>query len=276
MTVLDAVVIGGGPGGSATALLLAQAGWSVAIIEQKAFPRRKVCGEYLSATNLPLLDRLGVGNVFRQEAGPPVRKVGLFTGTTVLEAGLPPLGGTAPLWGRALSRERLDTLLLERARQAGAQVHQPWKALTLVKENDVWRCALQAVPSGTSAMIEAGVVVAAHGSWDAGPCPASRPGGRRWHRTCSASRCTFAAARWRPILCPCSLFLAAMAVWSTARTAASACPAASGAIDWPPFAKAAPAMPAPLSCAIFANIAGGRMKCSATPRRKTPGWRPAP
>ena len=57
----DTLVLGGGPGGAAAALLLARAGWKVVVLERKEFPRRKVCGEYLSATNLPLLDHLGVG-----------------------------------------------------------------------------------------------------------------------------------------------------------------------------------------------------------------------
>ena len=51
----DAIVLGGGPGGATAGLLLARAGWSVAVIEKALFPRRKVCGEYISATNLPLL-----------------------------------------------------------------------------------------------------------------------------------------------------------------------------------------------------------------------------
>jgi len=40
----DAVVIGAGPAGSATAILLARLGWSVALVERQRFPRRKVCG----------------------------------------------------------------------------------------------------------------------------------------------------------------------------------------------------------------------------------------
>ena len=37
---------------------------SVAVIEKHAFPRRKVCGECIAATNLSLFDLLGVGLPF--------------------------------------------------------------------------------------------------------------------------------------------------------------------------------------------------------------------
>ena len=57
----DAAIVGAGPAGSASAILLAHAGWSVALIERQAFPRRKVCGECIAASNLPLLHALGVG-----------------------------------------------------------------------------------------------------------------------------------------------------------------------------------------------------------------------
>ena len=60
----DALIIGGGPAGSAAAILLAKAGWRVTIVERKEFPRRKVCGEYLSATNWPLLESLGIAEPF--------------------------------------------------------------------------------------------------------------------------------------------------------------------------------------------------------------------
>ena len=127
----DALVIGGGPGGATAALLLARAGWSVALLERKTFPRRKVCGEYLSATSLPLLDRLGVGAAFRSLAGPPVCRVGLFVGSSALTAELPRPAGCTSEWGRALSREHLDTLLLAESGKAGVEIHQPWSAAAI-------------------------------------------------------------------------------------------------------------------------------------------------
>ncbi len=49
MNAYDALVIGGGPAGAVSALLLARAGWNVAVVEKERFPRGKVCGEFISA-----------------------------------------------------------------------------------------------------------------------------------------------------------------------------------------------------------------------------------
>ena len=100
--MLDAPV-SGGPAGAATALLLARAGWSICVVERQAFPRRKVCGEFLSATNGPLLASLGLEEIFGDLAGPPVQRVGLMTGQRTLIADLPRPRGRHP-WGRALGR----------------------------------------------------------------------------------------------------------------------------------------------------------------------------
>ena len=55
----DVVVIGGGPGGAATATLLADHGLQVILLERATFPREHV-GESLLPASIPVLEQLGV------------------------------------------------------------------------------------------------------------------------------------------------------------------------------------------------------------------------
>jgi flavin-dependent dehydrogenase len=191
--IYDALVLGGGPAGAAAGLLLARAGWSVLLYERQPFPRRKVCGEYLSATNLPLLDELGLGADFRALAGPPVRRVALFAGRCVLHAALPlPQGGTE--WGRALGREQLDTLLLESARRAGVEVRQPWLVTELGHDGEHAWCRGRSVDNGADACERGRLVIAAHGSWDAGRLPTQPPRRRAAAADLLGFKAHFAAA----------------------------------------------------------------------------------
>ena len=167
----DAIILGGGPGGATAALLLAHAGWSVALIERARFPRRKVCGEYLSVTNLPLFRRLGLAEDFLNLAGPPVQSVGLFARETMLSAPMPRRSATPEARGRALGREMLDTMLLARAGSAGARVWQPWLATRLVKQGDVFLCEATNRETRAVKLLRAKMVIAAHGSWEPGALP---------------------------------------------------------------------------------------------------------
>jgi flavin-dependent dehydrogenase len=173
-STFDALVIGGGPGGATSALLLAKAGWSVALVEKSAFPRGKVCGEFLSATNLPLLRHLGVAESFLELAGPDVRQVGLFSGDHAVTADMPRPrtgAGIGDAWGRALGRDHLDTLLLQRAAAAGARVWQPWSAVGLVNQGDGYLCQIVSRECAQCSELRARIVVAAHGSWELGSLP---------------------------------------------------------------------------------------------------------
>jgi menaquinone-9 beta-reductase len=163
----DALVIGGGPAGASAALLLASSGWRVGLVEKSAFPRRKVCGEFVSAANLPLLRRMGVAEAFQEMAGPEVREVGLFAGASILSAPMPAPGGAETGWGRALSREHLDTLLLSRALEHGVTVWQPWVAVEVQKFSNGYSCRIASRHECQSEEIRARILIAAYGSWEA-------------------------------------------------------------------------------------------------------------
>jgi flavin-dependent dehydrogenase len=173
-STFDALIIGGGPGGATSALLLAKAGWSVALVEKTSFPRGKVCGEFLSATNLPLLRRLGLAESFLELAGPEVRQVGLFSGDHAVTADMPrPRDGPGinDGWGRALGRDYLDALLLHQAANAGTNVWQPWSAVELVNTGGGYTCRAVSRQTGASNDLRARIVIAAHGSWEPGHLP---------------------------------------------------------------------------------------------------------
>src|SRR6266700_2643276 len=108
--LFDAIIIGGGPAGASAGLMLGRAGWKAAVIEKAGFPRRKVCGEYVSGTNRSLLSQLELEQGFLELAGPPVKRVGLFAGETILTAAMPRAEESAAGYGQALGREWLDTL----------------------------------------------------------------------------------------------------------------------------------------------------------------------
>lgn len=167
----DAVIVGGGPAGSTAAILLANAGWRVALVEKSVFPRRKVCGECIAAPNLALFDALGIGAQFDALAGPDLREVGLFAGDQQIVAPLPDFADATHRWGRVLSREILDTLLLKRAAASHADVLQPWRVRSVVAAGP-GRKICQLVGrncAATTMALSARVVIAANGSWEADP-----------------------------------------------------------------------------------------------------------
>ncbi len=176
----DVIIVGAGPAGSAAAILLAQAGWSVALIEKQDFPRRKVCGECIAASNLPLLDALGIGPAFALAAGPELRKIAFMQGEQQVVAELPAATHQQYLWGRALGRETLDTLLLEQARCVGAQVLQPWSMQAIKGRPGHWHCQVRAVATEASLSLRTALIIDAHGSWQA--LPSAAPIRHRRHR----------------------------------------------------------------------------------------------
>jgi 2-polyprenyl-6-methoxyphenol hydroxylase-like FAD-dependent oxidoreductase len=159
----DVLIIGGGPAGATAAFLLARAGWKVLVVEKAKFPRRKVCGEFISAGTLSLLDKLGFAGELRGIWGPEIRRVGLFAGPAAITSPMPRYE-SEPAWGRASGREHLDTILLEQAGTAGADVLQPASVVSLERASHGWRAELKEAQKVSTRA--ARIVIAAHGSWD--------------------------------------------------------------------------------------------------------------
>jgi len=117
--MLDVLIIGGGPAGAVSAIKLRRRGRSVLLVEQRRFPRDKVCGECLSSLGISVLERLGVANSVRDRHPRELRRAVLYA----------PDGRSCGLhlpqtmWG--ISREALDATLLRAAADAGAQIFQP-------------------------------------------------------------------------------------------------------------------------------------------------------
>jgi menaquinone-9 beta-reductase len=107
--------VGGGPAGAAAAIAALRAGARVEIYEQLPAPRHKVCGEFLCADALPVLERLGVLDRFMRARPARIQRLIVHVGSCVRQARL-----SAPAWG--LSRYQLDRILLEHAAALGARV----------------------------------------------------------------------------------------------------------------------------------------------------------
>jgi 2-polyprenyl-6-methoxyphenol hydroxylase-like FAD-dependent oxidoreductase len=181
---VDALVIGAGPAGSATAILLALAGWEVVLVEQDTYPRRKVCGECLSPACLVLLDELGVGAGVRAHAGPELRHIGWMSKASTVFADFPVCAQGPYRYGRALRREHLDGLLVNRALALGVSVLQPARVRAVHGAPGAFRCDIDEARTAQCTTVHAALVVDAHGSWQRGPLfsPAEQLRPRTIHR----------------------------------------------------------------------------------------------
>jgi len=131
VTPADLLVVGGGPAGAALAAMAAGRGARVVVLEREAFPREKVCGEFLSAEGCTVLERLGLLDAMRAAGAPRV--------TSCLLADARGRSVTSPLPSPALgiSRAVLDDAILALAARRGADVRRVSVAAPLVEDGVV-------------------------------------------------------------------------------------------------------------------------------------------
>lgn len=114
----DVAVVGAGPAGAATALLLARQGLHVVLLERARLPRPKACAEYVNPGAVHLLARLGVLDAVRTE------RPTLIEGMRVVSPDGTATDGRFPTPGLALPRERLDAQVAAAAVRAGAALYE--------------------------------------------------------------------------------------------------------------------------------------------------------
>jgi flavin-dependent dehydrogenase len=158
----DVIVIGGGPGGSTAATMLARKGYRVLLLERERFPRDHI-GESLLPATMPILEELGVLDTIRAE-------------------GFLPKWGATMAWGHApdpwswyfretntqyphtfqVWRPRFDQILLENARSHGVDVREGHTVLEVLFQGGR-ACGVRYAAGGEEALARAGFVVDASG-----------------------------------------------------------------------------------------------------------------
>src|SRR6185503_21030676 len=130
MIVCDALVVGGGPGGSTCARVLHQHGWNVIVADRARFPRDKVCAGWLTPEVFPLLD---LEPEEYQRTGLTFQTIAAFR-TGVLGA---PLVDTpySRVVSYAIRRCEFDDFLL---RRSGARVMEGVAVDTLRRSGETW------------------------------------------------------------------------------------------------------------------------------------------
>ena len=158
----DILVIGGGPGGSACATLLADRGFAVTLLERAAFPREHV-GESLLPASIPVLEQIG--------AMPAIEAAGF-----VAKRGATLVWGKNPepwSWYFAddpeqrptsfqVVRSEFDKILLDNARAHGVDVRERHQVIDVEFETELPK-AVRYLHEGKEGRIEPRFVVDASG-----------------------------------------------------------------------------------------------------------------
>jgi flavin-dependent dehydrogenase len=111
---IDALVVGAGPAGLATAIGLARRGARALVVEQRMPPLDKACGEGIMPAGVRMLAALGVDR--ERLCAAPLRGIRFFDGERELA------GSFATGDGLGVRRTRLSEALLEVAARAGVEM----------------------------------------------------------------------------------------------------------------------------------------------------------
>ncbi len=165
--MFDLIVIGGGPAGSAAAIMAARSGASVLLLERGKFPRHKVCGEFVSAESLGLL-----GDLLEGHAGSLLHNAARINNTRVFLDGRQLRTKIDPP-AASIARIDLDAALWRAANQAGVDAREQ-VSVQGIEQNPHFTIAT------TVGDFESRAVINASGRWSNLTVAAHSNGGGRW------------------------------------------------------------------------------------------------
>ena len=165
----DLIVIGAGPGGCASAITAARDGANVLLLERGRFPRQKVCGEFVSAESLAVLEGLLTPEQRPiVNDAPHITNSRFFVDHTVLSLKVDPPAASIP-------RFELDRVLWESAKAASVDAREN-AVVRSVNEGTPFKVECDGQPLFGRALINAS------GRWSflTHPEVRSRGSGQRW------------------------------------------------------------------------------------------------
>jgi halogenation protein CepH len=137
----DLIVIGGGPGGSTLASLVAMRGHKVLLLEREHFPRHQIGESLLPSTVHGICKLLGVHEELAQAGFP--RKLGASfrwgknPNVWRFEFGShPALAAAGATFAYQVERSRFDKILLDNSRRKGVDVREGQTVIELLKEGE--------------------------------------------------------------------------------------------------------------------------------------------
>lgn len=157
----DLIVVGAGPGGSATAYYASKAGLRTLVLDRQEFPRDKPCGDGLMPHAASEVSLMGLGDWLDEPHHGRFTGFCVYTRTAYLRQSIPPtLHGP---YGYVVKRQETDAKLLERAILAGAEFRPQTRATELLRSAAGEVTGIEAASGGEDLRFEAPLVVAADG-----------------------------------------------------------------------------------------------------------------